>query len=520
MRLKLKAMPFGVVRSLLILCASGVFAFNISAQEIPGKPALPKKVEPGLESAVRWKWRVVPSDPAHWGLEIPTPTPSPSPVSTSTPELRPALYEVKPGDALILIGKRFGLTVEQIKAFNGLKNDKIRAGQTLKIPSLAESRALVPPPPPPSKKHKPIEESPESRISTETGADLEKLRLQIFLDREQFSAGPIAAAPGPALAKLSLLYQGTHEDAKDDASLGAKTRAALGNVFTRYKLRAEDFRFIAPPKAETAEPKQTPKNSLVGSKKLPSSHLHTKVPFHPASITHIQQTYEQLTALPMLAYRTPWEFVAERFHCQEPFLRALNAKLPAQPGIGAEFMVPNVIPFEIEKAFDEPLQPQADSNNPVTAAVIGLAQLNIYQGGKLFAVFPLSPARPGLHGRGSWTILDAIPRPQLATFQEERPELSRKPASGGIIPASPPSPPKPMLSSEQYLAAGPRNPVGILWVNLAKAKSTEPLPYGLHGTSVPDQMNVLESIGGLRLTNWDICRAVHHLPFGTPLEWR
>jgi lipoprotein-anchoring transpeptidase ErfK/SrfK len=424
---------------------------------------------------------------------------------------------VKPGDALILIGKRFGLTVEQIKAFNGLKNDKIRAGQTLKIPTIAESRALATPTP---KKHKPIEESPESRISTDTGADLEKLRLQVFLDREQFSAGPIAADPGPALAKVSLLYQGSHEDAKDDASLGAKARAALGNVFTRYKLRAEDFRFIAPPKAETVEPKQTPIISHPSSKKLSASHHPTKLHFHPSAVTHPQLTYEQLTAMPMLAYRTPWEFVAERFHCQESYLRALNPKLPPQPGIGAEFLVPNVIPFEIEKALDEPLQPQAEPNKPMTAAVVGLSQLNIYQGGTLFAVFPLSPARPGLHGRGSWTILDVIPRPQLATFQEERPELSRRAAPAGTIQAPAPSPPEPMLSSEQYIAAGPRNPVGILWINLAKAKSTEPLPYGLHGTSVPDQMNTLESIGGFRLTNWDIARAVHHLPSGTPLEWK
>jgi hypothetical protein len=33
-------------------------------------------------------------------------------------------------------------------------------------------------------------------------------------------------------------------------------------------------------------------------------------------------------------------------------------------------------------------------------------------------------------------------------------------------------------------------------------------------------MNIEESIGGLRSTNWDIARAVRHLPFGTPLEWK
>jgi lipoprotein-anchoring transpeptidase ErfK/SrfK len=70
------------------------------------------------------------------------------------------------------------------------------------------------------------------------------------------------------------------------------------------------------------------------------------------------------------------------------------------------------------------------------------------------------------------------------------------------------------------LAAGPRNPAGVIWIDLAKSDSPDPLPFGLHGTSIPDQMNTLESIGGLRLSNWDISRAVRLLPSGTPLEWR
>jgi lipoprotein-anchoring transpeptidase ErfK/SrfK len=105
-------------------------------------------------------------------------------------------------------------------------------------------------------------------------------------------------------------------------------------------------------------------------------------------------------------------------------------------------------------------------------------------------------------------------------LQEENTEQTRKPGATGAIPELKPSPTKAVLSSEQYLAAGPRNPVGIVWINLAKANSTEPLPYGLHGTSIPDQMNVEQSIGGFRLANWDIARAVHHLPAGTQLEWK
>jgi hypothetical protein len=33
-------------------------------------------------------------------------------------------------------------------------------------------------------------------------------------------------------------------------------------------------------------------------------------------------------------------------------------------------------------------------------------------------------------------------------------------------------------------------------------------------------MKTQESIGGLRLTNWDIARAVRMLPEGTPLAWK
>ena len=495
-----------VAKLLLILVSFGVLTRSASGQTMPGKPAALKRIEPGLENAVKWEWRVAPSDQKDWGLKLPDPTPTPSPSVSPLAENRPAFYEVQRGDALILIGKKFGMTVSQIKTVNGLKDDKIRAGQVLKIPTLAELSAM----PTPAAKHKSAETS-DRKLNPESGIESDRLRLEIFLDHEQFSAGPIVAEPGPTFAGVSLLYESTHEDAKDDASLAAKAKAIVPDVFTHYKLRAEDFRFIAPPRAESVDAKSTPAHARPG-----------KLPPRSPAITLPPLTYQQLIAAPMLAYRTPWEFVAERFHCQESYLRTLNDKLPAMPAIGTEFRVPNVVPFEIEKAFDEPLQPQADPKNPVTVTVIGLSQLNIYQSGALIAVLPMSPARPGLHGRKSWTILDAIPGPRLATFQKERKELTQKAGSSNPSPSPGPtvSASETGLPSEQYLAAGPRNPVGIFWINLAKSNSTEPLPYGLHGTSIPDQMSIEESIGGLRLTNWDIARAVRLLPFGTPLEWK
>ena len=485
---------------------------DVAGQAAASKPAATLRVEPALEKAVDWKWRVVPSDPKDWGLELPelthlaqaTPTPTAPPS-----EGQFTLYEVQRGDALFLIAKRFGVTVDQIKQANGLSGDLIRAGQSLKIPPPAP-RAQAPPP-------RADISAPKSRAAKparqESEVELNHVRLQVFLDREQFSSGPITGKPTVTFGKVKFLYQSNHPDAKDDATLAEKAKAALSEVFAQYELKREDFRFIAPPRAETV-----PSGRASRSRTAPASGPPSGSPAPNKS----SPGYERLIASPMLAYRSPWEFVAERFHCSEAYLRALNSGLPAVPGIGAQFRVPNVIAFEIEKALEEPLQPQANPENPITAAIEGLSQLNIYRKGTLVAVFPLSIARPGLRGRGTWTILGPIPRPRLATRQEGWREVSKKPGPlfGSSTPTPTPLPIKPKLASEQFLAAGPRNPAGIIWIELAKSDSPDPLPYGLHGTSIPDQMNTLESIGGLRLTNWDIARAVRLLPSGTPLEWR
>ncbi len=527
-------MPSCAGKSLLIFVLSGSFLAESFAQTMPGKPAVLLPVEPGLENAVKWKWHVEASDVKDWGFALPEPASTPTIAASPSPESRPTQYEVKHGDALILLGKRFGVTVAQIKTFNGLKNDTIRVGQALKIPTAAEVRALPSPSPSPVKnpaharKHK-KGDSAEPKPEDEFGLD--QVRLQVLLDREEFSAGPIAAAPESNFARVLLLYQSVHDDSKDEGSLMAKAKTVVPDVFTHYTLKTKDFRFIAPPRAEIPAIKKPQKQA----------HKGKAVP-HPPANAQSRPTYDQMISVSMLGYRSAWEFVAERFHCQQSYLRYLNDKLPNYPIAGANFRVPNVIPFEIEKAFDEPLQPQPDPKNTVTVAAVGLSQLNIYQNGVLVSVMPMSPARPGLHGRGSWTILDTIPRPRLATLQEPRmqnvpklnsPGFRASPGLGSNTGLSPgpgldlspgpspsASPPAPALNSEQYLPAGPRNPVGILWINLAKSNSSEPLPYGLHGTSIPDQMTAEQSIGGFRLTNWDIIRAAHHLPPGTFLEWK
>ncbi len=81
--------------------------------------------------------------------EIPTPTLSPSPTATPTVVLTPTptspppptptpippqSYVVQQGDTLLSIATQFGLTVDELRAYNGMDSDIIVVGQELLIP--------------------------------------------------------------------------------------------------------------------------------------------------------------------------------------------------------------------------------------------------------------------------------------------------------------------------------------------------------------------------------------------------
>jgi LysM repeat protein/lipoprotein-anchoring transpeptidase ErfK/SrfK len=518
-------MRVAVLRILLVLVES---VASLHAQN----------VQPGLETAVKWKWSVLPSEEKNWGLplaeppQVPVPLPPNGPLPTKKdpstqagPSIAPGDYEVKRGDALAIISRKSGVPVRQLKQLNALTNDIIRVGQVLKIPTAAELAALATPTPAPAPatpapstspapgKHK---KSPEKApVEPEVDTVAEATLIQVFLDRENFSNGPIDGSDSGAFRILAGSYIDAHPDLKAPDALRAKAVAAVGAPFTTYKLQASDFRFISPPKASAIV---KPALSVSHAKDAVTKAPPAASPASPASPARPSVTYEELLAVTYSAYRTPWEFVAERFHCDEAFLRRINSNIKAVPTAETVFKVPNVTPFEIEKCFDAPLRPKADPEKPITATIIGLARLEIRQGDQLIASMPMSIARPGLHGRGSWTILGAIAGPRLATRQE--PTITPKTTTESDVAIPSATPPPAPSGPEQILAAGPRNPVGVFWINLAKADSTTPLPYGLHGTAIPYRMKAQQSLGGLRLANWDIARAVRMLPEGTPLAWK
>lgn len=448
-------------------------------------------IEPGLEKAVQWKWRAVPSDLAAWISPAPEPTPPAEAPATPAPAAESVVYEVKRGDALAIIARKYGLFPVHLKTFNALPSDLIRVGQVLKIPTKDEARAIAPLPQPPRKKT-PRKKDGESGLTREI---LETAALQTFLDRHQFSAGPIDGLDDPDFGRVLHLFQLSRPELADPAKLNEAVRAEVGDGFTRYVLKEGDFRYIVPPRASRVPAVANAKNTT------PSP----------------GPTYDDLVHADLLLYRTPWEFVAERFHCNEAFLKKLNGAVKVAPQAGMVLRVPNVEPFEIEKSFGRLIQPPEGSLD-ARAVIQDLSLLEIFHSGQLVAVMPISMARPGLRGRGTWKILTAIPLPRMGTFQEEREQPQRpKPLFGQPDPEPTPTAPA-KLASEQFLAAGPNNPVGLVWIDLTKAD--DPLPYGLHGTSIPDRMQTHYGIGGIQMANWNILRAARLLPPGTDLEWR
>ena len=525
-------MRVSLVSPLSLIAIIGVASGRLFSQTVPQAPAAPSKIAPGLELAVNWKWWVAPPEKKEWGMPLPDELllrkeGSSAPDSATPIPVRPETYEVRKGDAIIKIAKKLEMTAWQLKQFNDLKDDRIQIGQILRIPTPGQLLTMVPPPPPPppepkkevagkkkSDKSAKVVPEPEPVLDPfgELQLELDNVRLQVFLDREMFSPGLIDGKSGATFLKISEIYQRTHADSADPGMLKAKAEAALSEPYTHYILRADDFKFIKPPKDEPVLSQG--KESSSSRKKSPKPEKAAPAPAPPPV------TIDELVAADFLGYTSAWEFVAERFHCDEAFLHHINPQLKGTPVVGTEFQVPNVIPFEIEKALDAPLQPAADPQKPVTAAVVLVSRLEISCEGKLIAVMPLNTARPGLHGRDKWTVLDAIPQPRMATKREPREIPKAKPAATGEgIPGTEPVIPPP-LEKEQYLAPGPNNPVGVIWINLAKSGSSDPLPYGLHGTSIPAKMRNLAGIGGLRLTNWDIVRAARLMPAGTALQWK
>ncbi len=190
---------------------------------------------------------------------------------------------------------------------------------------------------------------------------------------------------------------------------------------------------------------------------------------------------ESQAELERLAYESPAEAIAEKFHMAQAFLEAINPSAdfgragteitvvaPGKDAVGAD-----VVRIEVDKAAS-------------TLRAYGAND-------RLLATYPAtigSSTFPSPDGAMEVTAIAAAP---TYHFDPEGREWG---------------PDKKLI-----IAAGPNNPVGGTWIDLSKEG------YGIHGTPDPKLIGKTASHGCVRLTNWDAAELAKAVSKGTKVEF-
>jgi lipoprotein-anchoring transpeptidase ErfK/SrfK len=263
------------------------------------------------------------------------------------------------------------------------------------------------------------------------GAREDVAALQILLDRRGASPGVIDGHFGSNVDKAIVTYREiTGENLKSTDPEGIKKALAAsgGEAFISYTITASD----------------------------------AAGPF----VASVPSDYGEKAKLDRLSYTSVAEMLAEKFHMDEKYLKALNPE--ANFGrVGTIIRVANV-------------------GQPVSGEVAriiadkGRKQVRAYDaGGELLASYP---ATIGSDDTPSPTGTHKVSRVAFDPDYTYNPDLNFKQGNNSSILTIPP---------------GPNGPVGSIWIALDKPT------YGIHGTPDPSKIGKTESHGCVRLTNWD-----------------
>jgi lipoprotein-anchoring transpeptidase ErfK/SrfK len=206
-------------------------------------------------------------------------------------------------------------------------------------------------------------------------------------------------------------------------------------------------------------------------------------------VKRIPKDFRKMAKLKRLAYHSPRELLAEKFHMDEELLKALNPKAEFDED-GDSILVANVgTPDKANhKAANKAARLEIDKDE---------GSLRAFDAeNKLIAFYPAtvgSEEKPAPSGEFKVRGVAHNPTYHYNPDYAFKGQKARTPVT---------------------IAPGPNNPVGIVWIALT-AKS-----YGIHGTPDPSRVSKTESHGCVRLTNWDALALSKLVKKGTPVEFK
>ncbi|MER2634604.1 MAG: L,D-transpeptidase, partial [Rhizobiaceae bacterium] len=183
-----------------------------------------------------------------------------------------------------------------------------------------------------------------------------------------------------------------------------------------------------------------------------------------------------------MSFTSTAEMLAERFHMDEAYLKALNPD--------ANFNRPGTI-IKVANVG----KPAAGAVKRIVADK-GNKQVRAYDAaGKLLVAYP---ATIGSSDTPSPTGVHAVSRIAFDPEYTYNPKLNFKQGDNDKVLTIPP---------------GPNGPVGSIWIALDKPT------YGIHGTPEPSKIGKTESHGCVRLTNWDAAELAKMVSPGVNVEF-
>jgi lipoprotein-anchoring transpeptidase ErfK/SrfK len=187
----------------------------------------------------------------------------------------------------------------------------------------------------------------------------------------------------------------------------------------------------------------------------------------------------QQAKLKSLGYPSPEEKLGERFHINPQLLAKLNPDKDLRKA-GEQIMAPNV---------------QRDATVPADRVVVSRNARTVTALAADGTILAQYPATMGSEHDplplGDWKITGVLHHPVF----NYNPNLFWDAKAN---------------QAKARIPAGPRNPVGVVWIGLSKEH------YGIHGTPTPHLIGRTESHGCIRLTNWDAEELSHMVKPGVP----